>query len=135
MRKMWPLLVTLALMILCYGAAGSAALAMDQCGVVGMSYTLTIDGDGWILDNFVNSGPFFSPAPQCGGTVNLLSPDGEYVRLDWRVTGVGLNIAGFPATLTSNGLKLYCVPLDLYVLHIGNTIYMTEQEVQQLLFK
>ena len=135
MRKMWPVFAVLFLTIVFLWLAGSASIAMDQCEVVGESYTITLDGDEWILDNFVIFGPFISPAPRCCGTVNLLSPDGEYVRLDWRVTGVGLNIAGFPATLTSNGLKLYCVPLDLYVLHIGNTIYMTEQEVQQFFFK
>jgi len=135
MRKMWPVFAVLLLTLGLLWAAVSAALATDQCDVVGNSYTVTIDGDEWILDNFVNSGPFFSPAPQCGGTVNLLSPDGEYIFLDWCVTGAGLNIAGFPAVLTYDGLELYCVPMDLYVLHIGNTTYMTEQEVQQLLFK
>lgn len=134
MKKMWPVFLALCVTLLMFCVVGSTATAQNQCEIVGNSYTITVDCDEWTLTDFTNV-PGFSPAPPCGGNVSLVSPDGEYSYHKWCVSGNGLTVAGFPALLTESGLNIYCVPMDLYILHIGNTIYMTEQEVPLLLFK
>ncbi|MCK4782767.1 MAG: hypothetical protein KAV87_03375, partial [Desulfobacteraceae bacterium] len=101
---------------------------------VGNSYTVTIDDAEWTLTDFMNVA-VFSPAPPCGGNVSFVDPGGEYSYHKWCASGDGLTVAGFPALLTKSGLKIYCVPMDLYILHVGNTVYMTEQEVPLFLFK
>jgi hypothetical protein len=132
---MWPALVTFLFVFTFLWIAGTAAIAQDQCDVVGNSYALTIDGDGWTLTDFVETGPFFSPAPRCAGTVSLVSPDGEPVDCDWMVCHGNLMVAGYPAVLTSNELKIYGVPTGLHTLRIGGTFYMTEKEIPLFLFK
>lgn len=134
MKKFWPVWIIGFLMIGFLWVAGTVALAQDQCEVVGATYTVTVDGTEWTLTDFVETGPHFSPAPQCVGTVNFVSPYGEHT-CNWCVCNNNLNIAGLPAVLTSNGLKIYGVPTGLHTLRIGDVVYMTEQEVPLLLFK
>ena len=134
MKKMWPVFVILLLTFGLLWLAGTAAIAKDQCDVVGNSYTITLNGDEWTLTDFSNV-IAFSPAPPCGGNVSLVSPDGVYSYHKWCVSGDGFTVLGFPAVLTTEGLKLYSVPTNLYTLHVGNMTYMTEQEVQLFLFK
>ena len=129
MKKMWPVLVTLIVVVAFLWIAGTSAIAMDQCEVVGNSYTLEVGQDECTL-SFVEVGPFFSPAPQCAGTVNV----GNYV-FDWIVVRDNLTVAGYPAVLTPDGLTIYGIPTDLHTLNIGGTVYMTEHKVPLLLFK
>ena len=130
MKKMWPVLVTLIVVVTFLWIAGTSAIAMDQCEVAGNSYTL----DGCTLD-FVESGPFFSPAPQCAGTAGLAVPGWDIVVLDWMVVRDNLTVAGYPAVLTPDGLIIYGIPTNLHTLNVGGKTYMTEHEVPLLLFK
>ena len=135
MKKLWPVLAVLFLTLGFQWLVATVAIAGDQCDVVGNSYTITIDGGDWILTDFVDV-VGFSPLPPCGGNVSLVSPDGYYTSHKWNANYDGtLTVAGLPAKLTPEGLKLYGVPMDLYILHIGNKLYMTEQEVPQFLLK
>jgi len=134
MKKMWPVFIVLCITLASLWAVSSVAVAMDQCDVVGNSYTITIDGNDLTLSNFNESLPMFSPAPRCAGTVDFLGLNGRSA-LDWCVCFGKLKISGIPAFLSDDGLKIYAIPLGLHSLRIGDTVYMTEQEIPQLLFK
>jgi len=135
MKKMWPVFIVFCITLVSMWAVSTAAIAMDQCDVVGNSYTITIDGNDWTLSNFDESLPMFSPAPKCAGTVTLLGPTGQYSVLDWCVCFGELKISGLHALLSEDGLMIYLLPSGLHTLRVGDTVYMTEQEIPQLLFK
>ena len=135
MKKMWPVFVVFCITLVSLWAVSTAAIAMDQCGVIGNSYTITIDGKDIILSDFVETSPMFSPAPKCAGTVTLLGPEGQYSTLDWCVGHDGLRISGLHAFLSEDGLMVYLLPSGMHTLRIGDTVYMTEKEVAQFLFK
>ena len=132
MKKMFSVMI-LSICLL-FAAFTVTAGAMDQCEVVGNSYTTVFDGEEYTL-SFTEAGPFFSPAPMCGGTVIFADAYNTGKIYDWTVTYNGLTVEGYPAVLTNNGLILYGIPTDLHSLRIGGTVYMTEQEVPLLLFK
>ena len=135
MKKMWPVFVVFCITLVSLWAVSTAAIAMDQCEVIGNSYTITIDGNDIVLSDFVESSPMFSPAPKCAGTVTLLGPAGQYSTLDWCVGHDGLRISGLHAFLSEDGLMVYLLPSGLHTLCIGDTVYMTEQKISQFLFK
>jgi len=135
MEKMRSTLIVLCIALATLWTVGSVAVAMDQCDVIGNSYTLVLGGNDWTLSNFDEAPPLFSPAPQCAGTVILLGPVGQYSTLDWCVCHGGLRISGLYAILSEEGLMIYSLPSGLHTLRIGNTFYMTEQEIPQLFFK
>jgi len=83
MEKMRSTLIVLCIALATLWTVGSVAVAMDQCDVIGNSYTLVLGGNDWTLSNFDEAPPLFSPAPQCAGTVILLGPVGQYSTLDW----------------------------------------------------
>jgi len=117
-------------------AVAVPAMAMDQCDVVGNSYTITFGDDEYVLTDFIESEAKFSPAPLCGGKVYLMFPSGSFYFLDWSVSrDHNLFIAGLPAVLTEDGLTLYCIPEAPYTTDIGGVIYKTEREVPTLSFK
>ena len=131
MKKMLSTVLALVLMFL---LSSVAANAIDQCDVVGNSYTIDYNGTEWALQDFTDV-VGFSPAPRCGGMVYLVYPSGEFDTLDWCVTDGGLFIGGTPANLTDDGLEVYLIPGELHTLHVGGTVYKTEQEIPTLLFK
>jgi len=135
MEKMRSFFIVLCITLASLWAVSSVAVAMDQCAVEGNSYTVTIDGNDWTLSDFAEAGPYFSPAPQCAGTVNILGPDGQIFTVDWCVCHGILGIAGLPAFLSKEGLAVYALPSGLYTLRIGDTVYMTEHEIPQFFFK
>lgn len=133
MKKMWSVGVVSVLMLLFTCIMATSAIAMDQCEVVGNSYTM-VYGDECVLSNFVNT-VGFSPMPPCGGTVDF-TYSGEIVKFLWNVNyDKTLTIAGLPAVLSTDGLKIYGIPTELYSLQVGNKIYKTEQKIQSFLFK
>ena len=131
MKKMLSMVLTLVLMFVLSSVAVNAA---DQCDVVGQSYTVYVGDEPWTLTNFENA-PMFSPAPECGGSVILVDPDGAGWSYGWSITDNGLIIAGTPAELTDDGLIVYFIPQGLHTLQVGNMVYKTEQEIPTLLFK
>ena len=132
MEKMLSFLIV---MVAVLGLAMTAP-AMDQCEVVGNSYTLDLNGESWTLTDFEIQ-LCFSPAPFCSGTVNLVSPTGDSQSVDWSVNyhRTALMIAGLPAILTQDGLIVYALPAELNTLKIGDTMYMTEGEIPTFNFK
>lgn len=117
-------------------AVAVPAMAMDQCEVVGNSYTLTLCGDEYTLANFVGVDSMFGPAPLCKGTVYLFSPNDTYCSFEWNVSrGNELTIGGFSAVLTEDGLVVYFIPDGLYTTVIGDVTYKTEQEIPTLQFE
>lgn len=134
MKKMWPVFIVFCITLASLWAVSTAAIAMDQCDVVGNSYILILDGDDYVLSDFTSSPAGFSPAPRCHGYVTFISSNGR-VKLEWYLRNGHLLIGGITAELTSNGLKIYNIPQNLHALRIGDTVYMTEKEIPQLLFE
>jgi len=134
MKKMRSILIVLCITLASLWAVSSVVVAMDQCDVVGNSYTITLDGDDYVLSDFTSSSPSFSPAPRCHGYVTLIA-NGERTNLEWYLRNGHLSIGGVTAELTSNGLKIYIIPQNLHCLRIGNTFYMTNEKIPTLLFK
>ena len=134
MKKMLPVGFALVSMLLLSIVAVSDVSAVDQCDVLGQTYTVTLDGGVWTLTDFENT-IMFSPAPRCGGTVTLVDSDGVSYGCDWSVAGDSLVISDAPARLTDDGLMIYLVPQGLHTLCVGGMVYKTEQVVQALTLK
>jgi len=134
MRKMWPVFIVFCITLASLWAVSMSAIAMDQCDVSGNSYILTLDGKDYVLSDFTDTPSGFSPAPRCHGYVTLFA-NSERTRLEWYSRNGYLSIGGVAAELTLNGLKIYNIPHNLHCLRIGDTVYMTEQEIPQFLFK
>jgi len=109
MKKMWPVFVALCFAFSFMWVAGTMAIAMDQCEVVGNSYVSTVD-DTLCTLTFVENSPLFSPAPRCAGVV-YLGVSGNIYKWDWMANRDGtLTVAGLPAVLTSGGVEIYGIP-------------------------
>jgi len=93
MKKMRSILIVLCITLASLWAVSSVVVAMDQCDVVGNSYTITLDGDDYVLSDFTSSSPSFSPAPRCHGYVTLIA-NGERTNLEWYLRNGHLSIGG-----------------------------------------
>lgn len=89
---------------------GTAAFAwQDPCSATESAYIC----EGFTLDNWVEKGPQFSPAPECAGTVILWAPDGTGYSLDYMGNNGIMTIAGVPCRVSNNGnleCKIVTVP-------------------------
>lgn len=79
---------------------GTMALAwQDPCSVTQYDYIC----GGYILTDWEESPSYFSPAPDCIGTVLLLAPDNTWILLSYEGNGDIITIAGVPCRVNNNG--------------------------------
>lgn len=91
-----------------------SALAFNACDVVGQ----TLNCNGWILTDWSQGSPMFSPAPLCNGTVTLVSPQGKKTVLDYVGTYSYITIAGVQCQPSPFGMacKIITVPEQSYII-------------------
>lgn len=95
MKKVFALAVIVGFLLM-----GSLVSAwQNPCSATDNAYVC----EGFTLEDWVETGPHFSPAPECAGTVSLWASDGT----GWTLKYVGNNgimtIAGVPCRINNQG--------------------------------
>lgn len=108
----------LALLILGICLCYSPALAwQDPCSATQYNYIY----EDYALINWEESPAYFSPAPDCAGTVILLTPEGFYTILDYEGNGNIITIAGIPCRVNDKGdliCKVITQPEESTILYL-----------------
>lgn len=110
--------IFLITMILGFIWALPAMAWQDPCSATENAYVC----EGFTLDGWVETGPHFSPAPRCAGTVTLWAPDGTGYALDYMGNNGIMIIAGVPCRVSNQGnleCKIVTVPEESTILIFG----------------
>lgn len=97
---------------------GAVAFAwQDPCSATQYNYVY----EDYALIGWEESLGYFSPAPDCAGTVLLLTPEGLYTILNYEGNGDIITIAGIPCRVNNDGdliCKIITQPEESEILYL-----------------